>query len=316
MQTDYLDFEQPLAELDEKIRQLERLREQGGVSVDDEIKRLRERSEKQTRKIYANLKSWDVVCVARHPQRPHGGDYISGMLDNFHELHGDRYLGDDAAIIGGLGRLDGRPLMVIAQEKGRATNQKVRRNFGMVRPEGYRKARRLMLLAERFNLPVLCLIDTPGAFPGIDAEKRNISEAIASNLALMSRLKTPILCAVVGEGSSGGALGIGVADHLCMLQYATYFVISPEGCANIIWKTSDKAPEAAESMGLTAQSLRELGVVDHIIEEPLGGAHRDPEASASALKRHLLIELDRLMRMGEQDLLAERYRRLINAGNA
>ncbi|MGK0501156.1 MAG: acetyl-CoA carboxylase carboxyl transferase subunit alpha [Oceanicoccus sp.] len=247
--------------------------------------------------------------------RPYTLDYISRIFTDFEELHGDRHFADDKAIVGGLARLDGEPVMVIGQEKGRGVKQKVARNFGMPKPEGYRKALRLMEMAERFKLPIITLIDTPGAYPGIDSEERGISEAIATNLAVMSRLKTPIICMVIGEGSSGGALGIGVGDHLAMLQYSTYFVISPEGCANIIWKTSDKAPDAAEAMGLTSTVLQGLGIVDATVKEPLGGAHRDMDLTASLIKAHLIEQLADLKSLPEDELLDKRYERLMSYGN-
>ena len=242
------------------------------INISDEIYRLKSKSHKLTQSIYSGLSPWDIVRVARHPLRPYSLDYIPLVFDDFDELHGDRHFGDDKAIVGGVARLNDRPVMVIGQEKGRAVKDKVYRNFGMPKPEGYRKALRLMEMAERFKMPVVTLIDTPGAYPGIDSEERGISEAIAQNLAVMSRLRTPIVCVVIGEGSSGGALGIGVGDHLAMLQYSTYFVISPEGCANIIWKSSEFAPQAAEAMGVTSSTLEELGIVDTTIKEPLGGA--------------------------------------------
>ena len=311
---DYLDFEQPIIALQEKIGELQHVNGSDGMDFSSELARLRQKSDKLTARIYSNLKPWDIVRVARHPQRPYSRDYIQRIVSDFQELHGDRRFGDDTSVICGLGRLDNRPVMIIGQEKGRGTKERVRRNFGMLRPEGYRKARRLMKLAERFGMPVLSFIDTPGAFPGIEAEERGISEAIAGNLALMSRLRTPILCAVIGEGSSGGALGIGIGDHLCMLQYATYFVISPEGCANIIWKTSDKAPEAAAAMGLTSDFLQKLGIVDAVIEEPLGGAHRDHDLAAKRVGEHLTRELSRLTAMPVEEMLQRRYQRLLSYG--
>ena len=252
--------------------------------------------------------------MARHPRRPYSLDYIERIFTDFDELHGDRHFADDNAIVGGMARLDGIPVMVIGQEKGRSVPEKVLRNFGMPKPEGYRKAMRLMQLAERFALPVITLIDTPGAYPGIDSEERGISEAIAQNLAVMSRLRTPIICVVIGEGSSGGAIGIGVGDHLAMLQYATYFVISPEGCANIIWKTSEKAPEAAEAMGVTSGVLQELGIVDATIPEPLGGAHRDVDAMATRIREHLATELARLKAVPLEELRETRFQRLMSYG--
>jgi len=315
MDPNYLDFEQPIAELEVKIEELRLVGSDNDINIGEEIATLREKSNKLTEKIFSNLSSWDIVKVARHPQRPYTLDYIPRVFTEFDELHGDRRFADDRAIVGGMARLEGEPVMVIGQEKGRSVQEKVDRNFGMPKPEGYRKALRLMELAERFRLPVITLIDTPGAYPGIDSEERGISEAIARNLAVMSRLRTPIVCVVIGEGSSGGALGIGVGDHLAMLQYSTYFVISPEGCANIIWKTSEKAPEAAEAMGVTSGVLQELGIVDATIEEPLGGAHRDPELMAERIGRHLTVELDRLRAMDIEDMLAVRYRRLMSYGN-
>ncbi len=311
MNTNYLDFEQPIAELEERI---ESLTETDAVDVDDEIHQLQQKSAKLTEKIYANLKPWDIVKIARHPLRPHTQDYIPYLFEDFDELRGDRQFSDDKSIIGGVARLGAWPVVVIGQEKGRGTAEKISRNFGMPRPEGYRKAMRLMHLAERFGLPVLTLIDTPGAYPGTESEERNISEAIARNLAVMSQLRVPIICAVIGEGSSGGALGIGVGDHVCMLQYSTYFVISPEGCANIIWKTVDKAPLAAEAMGLTSESLLELKLVDAILPEPLGGAHRDIEKVSGSLHEHLVTQLDVLVSMPIPDMLERRYQRLMAYG--
>ncbi len=314
MNPNFLDFEQPIAELEVKIDELSLVGNDSEVNITEEVAKLKEKSNKLTEKIYSGLRPWDIVKVARHPQRPYTQDYIARVFNEFDELHGDRHFGDDKAIIGGIGRLLDEPVVVIGQEKGRGVKQKVERNFGMPRPEGYRKAKRLMELAERFKLPVLTLIDTPGAYPGIDSEERNISEAIAQNLAVMSHLKTPIICTVIGEGSSGGALGIGVGDHLCMLQYSTYFVISPEGCANIIWKTSDKAPDAAEAMGLTSDVLMELGIVDATIEEPLGGAHRDIDLMAERIQNHLVEQLTRLKAIPEDELLEQRYARLMAYG--
>jgi acetyl-CoA carboxylase carboxyl transferase subunit alpha len=298
-----------------KIEELQAVGSNNDLNITEEIANLRDKSKKLTKKIYSNLSAWDIVRVARHPMRPYTLDYIPRIFDEFDELHGDRHFADDKSMIGGIARLDGKPVMVIGQEKGRSVKDKVKRNFGMPKPEGYRKALRLMDMAERFKLPVLTFIDTPGAYPGIDSEERGISEAIAQNLAVMSRLKTPIIATVIGEGSSGGALGIGVADHISMLQYSTYFVISPEGCANIIWKTSEKAPEAAEAMGLTSDSLIKLGIVDGSIEEPLGGAHRDMDAMAASIKAHLVEQLAVLEGMSEQELLARRYQRLMSYGN-
>jgi acetyl-CoA carboxylase carboxyl transferase subunit alpha len=316
MNPNYLDFEQPIAELEMKIEELKSVVDDSEINISDEIDRLKSKSHKLTQSIYSGLSPWDIVRVARHPLRPYSLDYIPLVFDDFDELHGDRHFGDDKAIVGGVARLDGRPVMVIGQEKGRAVKDKVYRNFGMPKPEGYRKALRLMEMAERFNMPVVTLIDTPGAYPGIDSEERGISEAIAQNLAVMSRLKTPIVCVVIGEGSSGGALGIGVGDHLAMLQYSTYFVISPEGCANIIWKSSEFAPQAAEAMGVTSSTLEELGIVDTTIQEPLGGAHRDVEEMARRIRAHVSDQLDRLCATDADSLVESRYQRLMAYGSA
>ena len=315
MNPNYLDFEQPIAELEGKIEELSNVGSDADLNLADEIDRLREKSTGLTEKIYADLSPWDIVRVARHPLRPYTLDYIDHVFTEFDELHGDRHFGDDKAIVGGVARLDDRPVMVIGQEKGRTVKDKVYRNFGMPKPEGYRKALRLMEMAERFKMPVITLIDTPGAYPGIDSEERGISEAIAQNLAVMSRLRTPIVCTVIGEGSSGGALGIGVGDHLAMLQYATYFVISPEGCANIIWKSSEFAPQAASAMGVTSSTLGDLGIVDATIREPLGGAHRDPVEMASRVKAHLVEQVDRLCAIETDVMLEARYQRLMSYGN-
>jgi len=315
MNLNYLDFEQPIAELEAKIEELQLVGSDNDLNITEEISKLREKSTKLTEGIYSDLSPWQIVQVARHPQRPYTSDYIKRMFTDWDELHGDRHFGDDKAIIGGVARLDGKPVMVIGQEKGRSVNEKVSRNFGMPKPEGYRKALRLMEMAERFKMPVLTLIDTPGAYPGIDSEERGISEAIAQNLAVMSRLRTPIICTVIGEGSSGGALAIGVGDQLNMLQYSTYFVISPEGCANIIWKTVEKAPLAAEAMGVTSSVLQELGIVDETIPEPLGGAHRDLDLVAERLKASLVRQVDELSSQSLDDLLEARYKRLMSYGN-
>ncbi len=315
MNPNYLDFEQPIAELEVKIEELQHVGTDNEINISEEIETLREKSTRLTEKIFANLSPWNIVKVARHPLRPYTMDYIPRVFTEFDELHGDRHFGDDNAIVGGVARIDGRPVMVIGQEKGRSVKDKVMRNFGMPKPEGYRKALRLMELAERFRMPVVTLIDTPGAYPGIDSEERGISESIAQNLAVMSRLATPIVCIVIGEGSSGGALGIGVGDHLAMLQYSTYFVISPEGCANIIWKDVAHAPEAAEAMGVTSSVLQELGIVDATIPEPLGGAHRDVDLMAERVKVHIIEQLDLLAQLPLDDLLAKRYQRLMSYGN-
>ena len=315
MDPNYLDFEQSIAELEVKIEELRLVDSDNDIDIGEEVAKLRDKSDKLTEKIYANLSAWDTVKVARHPLRPYSMDYIPRIFSEFDQLHGDRQFADDPAIVGGIARLQAQPVMVIGQEKGRNVQDKVARNFGMPKPEGYRKARRLMELAERFQLPVISLIDTPGAYPGIDSEERGISDAIAQNLAVMSRLRTPIICLVIGEGSSGGALGIGVGDHLAMLQYSTYFVISPEGCANIIWKTSAKAPDAAEAMGVTSSVLQRLGIVDATIAEPLGGAHRDLELMATRIAAHLVEQLQLLQEMPLDVLLERRYARLMSYGN-
>lgn len=315
MNPNYLDFEQPIADLEVKIEELQLVGSDAEMDISEEIATLKEKSTKLTEKIYADLSAWDIVKVARHPLRPYSMDYMERVFTEFDELHGDRHFADDPAIVGGIARLDGRPVMVIGQEKGRSVKDKVTRNFGMPKPEGYRKALRLMELAERFSMPVITLIDTPGAYPGIDSEERGISESIAQNLAVMSRLATPIICVVIGEGSSGGALGIGVGDHLAMLQYSTYFVISPEGCANIIWKDTANAPDAAEAMGVTSSVLEELGIVDATIDEPLGGAHRDVDLMAARIKAYLLGQLEELDRLPMEELLAKRYQRLMSYGN-
>lgn len=315
MNPNYLDFEQPIGELEVKIEELRLVGSDNEINISSEIETLRAKSTKLTEKIYSNLSAWDIVKVARHPRRPYALDYIPRVFTEFDELHGDRHFGDDKAIVGGVARIDGQPVMVIGQEKGRAVKDKVLRNFGMPKPEGYRKALRLMEMAERYKMPVVTLIDTPGAYPGIDSEERGISESIAQNLAVMSRLATPIVCIVIGEGSSGGALGIGVGDHLAMLQYSTYFVISPEGCANIIWKDIAHAPEAAEAMGVTSKNLQDLGIVDATIPEPLGGAHRDIDLMAERIREHVVAQLERLQGLPLEDLLAKRYQRLMSYGN-
>ena len=315
MNLNYLDFEQPIAELEAKIEELQLVGNDNELNISDEIAKLRDKSRRLTEKIYADLSAWEVVKVARHPQRPYTMDYVERIFDEFDELHGDRHFGDDKAIVGGVARLDGHPVVVIGEEKGRGVNDKVYRNFGMPKPEGYRKALRLMEMAERFKMPVLTLIDTPGAYPGIDSEERGISESIAQNLAVMSRLRTPIICTVIGEGSSGGAIAIGVGDKLNMLQYSTYFVISPEGCANIIWKTVEKAPQAAEAMGVTSSILEELGIVDATIPEPLGGAHRDLEAMALTLKETLVSQVNELKGIPLDELMDRRFDRLMSYGN-
>ncbi len=314
MNPNYLDFEQPIAELQAKIEELRLVDNDSQVNLSDEIERLEEKSRKLTESIFKDLTPWQVSQLSRHPQRPYTLDYLEHVFTDFDELHGDRHFADDAAIVGGVARLDDRPVMVIGHQKGRDVKEKVRRNFGMPRPEGYRKACRLMEMAERFRMPVLTFIDTPGAYPGIDAEERGQSEAIAYNLAVMSRLRTPILATVVGEGGSGGALAIGVCDELAMLQYSTYSVISPEGCASILWRSAEKAADAAQAMGVTAERLKELGFVDTLIQEPLGGAHRQPLATAERVRESLLASLDRLEAMDMESLLARRYERLMSYG--
>ncbi len=310
----YLDFEQPIADLQAKIEELRLVGSDNSLNITDEIGRLQDKSRSLTESIFASLSSWQVAQMARHPQRPYTLDYIKHIFTDFEELHGDRHFADDAAIVGGMARLDGRAVMVIGHQKGRDVKEKVRRNFGMPKPEGYRKACRLMLMAERFKLPLFTFIDTPGAYPGIDAEERGQSEAIAWNLQIMSRLKTPIISTVIGEGGSGGALAIGVCDRLMMLQYSTYSVISPEGCASILWKKSEKAADAAEAMGITAGRLKELGLVDNLIPEPLGGAHRQPEEMATRIKQQLVAELAALDNYSEEALLDSRYERLMAFG--
>ena len=312
---DYLDFEQPIAELQEKIEELRFVADGSEVNLNEEITRLESKRRSLTEQIFSKLSTWQVAQMARHPLRPYMQDYIDGLFTDFVELHGDRAYADDPAIIGGTARLGGQSVMVIGHQKGRDTKEKIHRNFGMPRPEGYRKALRLMKLAERFNMPVLTFIDTPGAYPGIGAEERNQSEAIARNLFEMARLRVPILCTVVGEGGSGGALAIGVGDHLLMLQYSIYSVISPEGCASILWKSADKAEEAAEAMKVGSEDLHRLKLVDEIIEEPLGGAHRDPAQLMSSLRDRLLSNMARLKHQDVDALLEARYKRWMAFGD-
>ncbi|MFW2404084.1 MAG: acetyl-CoA carboxylase carboxyltransferase subunit alpha [Gammaproteobacteria bacterium] len=314
MDLKFLDFEQPIAELEAKIDELRFVGDDSEVNISDEIARLKAKSESLTKTIFADLTAWQVAQVARHPLRPYTLDYIAQISPDFQELHGDRMYADDAAIVGGLGRLDGKPVMFIGNQKGRNTKSRVLRNYGMSKPEGYRKALRLMKMAERFRLPIVTLIDTPGAYPGIGAEERGQSEAIARNLFEMSRLKTPIISVVIGEGGSGGALAIGVGDRVLMLQYAVYSVISPEGCASILWKSADKAEDAAEAMGITAGRLNELGLVDEVIPEPLGSAHRDPDAMAQTLKNALIAHLRQLEALDTAELLRRRSKRLASMG--
>ena len=314
MNLNFLDFEQPIAELEAKIEELRLVGDDNEINIQDEITRLENKSRALTESIFSNLKPWQVAQLARHPQRPYLLDYVKRIFDDFQQLHGDRAYADDHAIVGGVARLDGRPVMLIGHQKGRDTKEKIYRNFGMPRPEGYRKALRLMQTAERFKLPILTFIDTPGAYPGIDAEERGQSEAIARNLLVMSGLKTPIICTVVGEGGSGGALAIGVGDRTLMLEYSTYSVISPEGCASILWKSADKAPLAAEAMGITSSRLKELGLIDSIIAEPLGGAHRDMDTTARNLKHALIEALDDMESVPADKLLDNRYQRLTSYG--
>ncbi|EKT4465142.1 acetyl-CoA carboxylase carboxyltransferase subunit alpha [Pseudomonas juntendi] len=314
MNPNFLDFEQPIADLQAKIEGLRLVGNDNSLNISDEIARLQDKSNTLTESIFGNLTSWQIARLARHPRRPYTLDYIDHIFTEFEELHGDRHFADDAAIVGGTARLDGKPVMVIGHQKGREVREKVRRNFGMPRPEGYRKACRLMEMAERFKMPILTFIDTPGAYPGIDAEERNQSEAIAWNLRVMARLKTPIIATVIGEGGSGGALAIGVCDQLNMLQYSTYSVISPEGCASILWKTADKAADAAEAMGITAERLKSLNIVDKVINEPLGGAHRDPAKMSESIRADLVEQLDMLGKFDTDALLARRYERLMSYG--
>ncbi len=314
MNPNYLDFEQPIADLETKIQEMRHASTGPAVNVDAEVHALQDKLRLRTAQIFRDLTSWQVSQLARHPARPYTLDYLRVICDEFHELAGDRAFGNDAAIVGGLARIDGRSVVVIGHEKGRDTKAKVRRNFGMPRPEGYRKALRLMKLAERFKLPLLTFIDTAGAWPGIDAEERGQSEAIARNLLEMAELKIPVICTVIGEGGSGGALAIGVGDRTLMLEYSTYSVITPEGCASILWKTADKAKDAAEQLGLTAKRLLDLGLIDKVIREPIGGAHRNPKQMATRLKAVLLNELDALEQLPIEDLLERRYKRLRGYG--
>ena len=313
MSQEYLDFELPIAELEAKIEAL-RSASDDKIDLHDEIKRLQKKSDELTKKTFANLDAWQVSRMARHPNRPYTLDYIEHIFTDFQELAGDRAFADDKAIVGGIARLDGRPVMVIGHQKGRTTKEKVIRNFGMPAPEGYRKALRLMEMAERFNLPIITFIDTPGAYPGIGAEERGQAEAIARNLREMSQLKVPVICTVIGEGGSGGALAIGVGDKVNMLQYSTYSVISPEGCASILWKSAEKASAAAEVMGLTAQRLKELKLIDEIVAEPIGGAHRDYAEMAENLKQRILTDLHELDNLDKEALLHRRYQRLMSYG--
>ena len=312
---DFLEFERPIAELEAKIEELRYVGDDTEVSIGEEVARLQAKSRQLTEQIFRNLSSWQISQLARHPRRPYTADYIAAMFADFEELHGDRAYSDDSAIIGGVARFKGRPVMVIGQQKGRGTRDKIERNFGMPRPEGYRKAARLMKMAERFGLPIFTFIDTPGAYPGVGAEERGQSEAIASNLMLMAGLNTPVLCTVIGEGGSGGALAIGVGDRLLMLQYSTYSVISPEGCASILWKSAERAADAAEAMGITAERLAELGLVDEVIAEPLGGAHRDWDDMAKRLSESLSQQLADVEALDLEAMRAARYERLMSIGH-
>jgi len=315
MNPNYLDFEQPIAELEAKIEELRYVGSDNEININDEVARLEEKCKSMSESIYSSLTPWQISQMARHPLRPYTLDYIERVFTDFEELHGDRFYADDSAIVGGLARLEGRPVMVIGHQKGRDTKEKVRRNFGMPRPEGYRKALRLMEMAERFGLPILTFIDTPGAYPGVGAEERGQSEAIARNLRVMSTLTVPVICTVIGEGGSGGALAIGVGDQILMLEYSTYSVISPEGCASILWKSADKAKDAAEAMGITSDRLKSQGLVDVVIDEPLGGAHRDVDSIANSLKQTLLESLARLDAVSQEELLAQRYSKFMSFGN-
>ena len=314
MDLKFLEFEQPIAELEAKIEELRFVGDDSEVNINEEVARLRNKSEALTKSVFAKLSAWQIAQVARHPMRPYTQDYLDLIAPDFQELHGDRMFADDPAIIGGIGRIDGRPLMIIGHQKGRDTKERVRRNYGMPKPEGYRKAQRLMRMAEKFSLPVVTLIDTPGAYPGVGAEERNQSEAIAGSLYLMAGLDTPIISVVIGEGGSGGALAIGVCDRLLMLQYSIYSVISPEGCATILWKSAEKAQDAAEAMQITAASLEKFGLVDDVLTEPLGGAHRNPQDTAEIVRNAILKYLDELDQLPPGQLLEYRQRRLAGFG--
>jgi acetyl-CoA carboxylase carboxyl transferase subunit alpha len=314
MDMKFLDFEQPIAELEAKIEELRYVGDDSEININEEVARLKSKSESLTKNIFAKLSPWQIARVARHESRPYTQDYLKIIAPDFQELHGDRMYADDPAIIGGTGRINGRAVMFIGHQKGRDTKERVRRNYGMPKPEGYRKAQRLMRMAEKFSMPIVTLIDTPGAYPGVGAEERGQSEAIASSLYLMAGLKTPILSVVIGEGGSGGALAIGVGDRLLMLQYSIYSVISPEGCASILWKSAERAEDAAESMRITADSLSKFGLVDEVLEEPLGGAHRSPKEAAEVLRNALIKNLDELEAMSTEQLLEARQRRLASFG--
>jgi len=314
MDLKFLDFEQPIAELEAKIDELRFVGDDAEININEEVERLKSKSEALTRSIFSKLGAWQIAQIARHPMRPYTADYLSMIAPDFQELHGDRMYADDPAIIGGIGRLDGRPIMFIGHQKGRDTKERVRRNYGMPKPEGYRKAQRLMKMAEKFSLPIVTLIDTPGAYPGVGAEERGQSQAIAQSLYVMAKLGTPIISVVIGEGGSGGALAIGVGDRLLMLQYSIYSVISPEGCASILWKSAEKAEDAAEAMRITAESLSGFGLVDEVLPEPLGAAHRDPAATADVIRNALLKHLTDVDQFDTDELLAQRQRRLAGFG--
>ncbi|MGH8537436.1 MAG: acetyl-CoA carboxylase carboxyltransferase subunit alpha [Gammaproteobacteria bacterium] len=314
MNLNFLDFEQPIAELEAKIEELRLLSDESAIDISEEIQRLQARSKDLTKSIFSSLTPWQISRIARHPQRPYTLDYAKRIFTEFHELHGDRAFGDDAAMVCGVARFEGEPVAVIGQQKGRTTAENLQRNFGMPRPEGYRKALRVMRLAEKFKLPLLTFIDTPGAYPGIDAEERGQSEAIARNLFVLADLKTPIIATVIGEGGSGGALAIGVADRVLMLEYSTYSVISPEGCASILWKSGEMAEKAAEAMGMTSARLLELELIDEVVPEPLGGAHRAMDDMAERLRQVLIDNLSRLRKLDNGDLLTDRRHRLMSVG--
>ena len=314
MKITFLDFEQPIAELEAKIEELRFVQDDSALDISDEIRRLQKKNQTLTKDIYAKLSSWQVSQVARHPQRPYTLDYLQGIFTDFSELHGDRAYADDAAIVGGMARFNGEPVMVIGHQKGRDTKDKIYRNFGMPRPEGYRKAMRLMRLAEKFSLPIFTFIDTPGAYPGIGAEERGQSEAIARNLYVMAELKTPVICTIVGEGGSGGAVGLAAANRVVMFEHAIYSVITPEGCASILWRTADKAAEAAEAMRITAADVHRLGVIDTVVAEPVGGAHRSPEAAIDTLGRAINAALEELSAMDGPSLRIDRRRKFLAMG--
>ncbi|MBT3202780.1 MAG: acetyl-CoA carboxylase carboxyl transferase subunit alpha [Gammaproteobacteria bacterium] len=314
MDPNFLEFEQPIAELQAKIEELRYVTDDSDINITEEISTLESKAESLTKSIFSKLKPWQISQIARHPNRPYTFDYIDRLFTDFEYIHGDRSYSDDNPMVGGIGRLDGKPVMVIGQQKGRSTKEKIKRNFGMPRPEGYRKALRLMKMAEKFKMPIITLVDTPGAYPGIGAEERGQSEAIARNLYVLAELKTPIICTIIGEGGSGGALAIAVGDRVNMLQYSTYSVISPEGCASILWKSADKAPQAAEALGITSNRLHDLGLIDQIIEEPLGGAHRNFDQIALSLRENLVQNIETLGSIGIDKLLDQRYQRLMGYG--